>query len=120
LHAYQRLASFKGDATFGTWLYRLAINRCLDFLRSREMKASRATDALQPPDVPVEADPSARLDLERAIRQLPVGYRAVFVLHDVEGFDHKEIARLLGIADGTSRSQLFKARMQLRTLLRCR
>jgi RNA polymerase sigma-70 factor (ECF subfamily) len=61
--------------------------------------------------------PVVRLDLERAVQQLPDGYRAAFVLHDVEGLDHKQIAGLLGISEGTSRSQVFKARMKLRTLL---
>jgi len=62
--------------------------------------------------------PVARLDLERAVQQLPDGYRAAFVLHDVEGLDHKQIAEMLGVTEGTSRSQVFKARLKLRSLLR--
>lgn len=121
LQAYRKLGSFKGDASVGTWLYRLAVNHCLDFVRSRRAKMGRVTDTLDAagsfePVSPRET-PLARLDLERAIEQLPPGCREAFVLHDVEGFDHKEVARLLGIAEGTSKSQVFKARMKLRGLL---
>jgi RNA polymerase sigma-70 factor (ECF subfamily) len=121
LQAYRKLGSFKGDATLGTWLYRLAINHCLDFVRSRQGKNRKLTDALDdgiiepavPPDTPV-----TRIDLERAVQSLPDGCREAFVLHDVEGFDHKEVGRMLGIAEGTSKSQVFKARMRLREQLR--
>ena len=121
LQAYRKLGSFKGDASVGTWLYRLAVNHCLDFVRSRRAKMGRVTDTLDAagsfePVSPRET-PLARLELERAIEQLPAGCREAFVLHDVEGFDHKEVARLLGIAEGTSKSQVFKARMKLRGLL---
>lgn len=121
LQAYRKLGSFKGDASVGTWLYRLAVNHCLDFVRSRRAKMGRVTDTLDAagsfePVSPRETS-LARLDLERAIEQLPPGCREAFVLHDVEGFDHKEVARLLGIAEGTSKSQVFKARMKLRGLL---
>jgi RNA polymerase sigma-70 factor (ECF subfamily) len=122
LQAYRKIGSFKGDAAIGTWLYRLALNHCLDFVRGRQAKMEKATDALEvdgnealataPRESPVE-----RIDLERAIQQLPVGCREVFVLHDVEGYEHKEIAAMLGIAEGTSKSQVFKARMKLRALL---
>jgi RNA polymerase sigma-70 factor (ECF subfamily) len=125
LQAYQKLDSFKGDAAIGTWLYRLAINRCLDFTRSRRARMDRLTGALGGPsgDAPaarearVKPNPDVGLDLERAIGELPDGYREVFVLHDVEGFEHSEIATMLGIAEGTSRSQAFKARLRLRALL---
>ena len=121
LQAYRKLGSFKGDASVGTWLYRLAVNHCLDFVRSRRAKMGRVTDTLDAdgafePVSPRET-PLARIDLERAIEQLPEGCREAFVLHDVEGFDHKEVAGMLGIAEGTSKSQVFKARMKLRALL---
>jgi RNA polymerase sigma-70 factor (ECF subfamily) len=122
LQAYRKIGSFKGDAALGTWLYRLALNHCLDFVRSRQAKMDKATDAFEvdghgsvaaaPRESPVE-----RIDLERALQQLPAGCREVFVLHDVEGYEHKEIAAMLGIAEGTSKSQVFKARMKLRALL---
>jgi RNA polymerase sigma-70 factor, ECF subfamily len=121
LQAYRKLGSFKGEASVGTWLYRLAVNHCLDFVRSRRAKMDRMTDTLDAEHAfePVSRreTPGARIDLERAIARLPSGCREAFVLHDVEGFDHKEVARLLGIAEGTSKSQVFKARMKLRGLL---
>src|SRR5262249_49405842 len=121
LQAYRKLGSFKGDASLGTWLYRLAINHCLDFVRSRQGKNRKMTDALHDRKVEAASPPDApatRIDLERAIQSLPDGCREAFVLHDVEGFDHKEVGRLLGIAEGTSKSQVFKARMRPRERLR--
>jgi RNA polymerase sigma-70 factor (ECF subfamily) len=121
LQAYRKLGSFKGDASVGTWLYRLAVNHCLDFVRSRRAKMGRVTDTLDADGAfePVSRreTPLVRIDLERAIEQLPAGCREAFVLHDIEGFDHKEVAGFLGIAEGTSKSQVFKARMKLRALL---
>jgi RNA polymerase sigma-70 factor, ECF subfamily len=125
LQAHRKLRSFRGDSSLGTWLYRLAMNRCLDHLRSRQAKIGRATDSLdadtaQEPAAPGPAIPTpvSRLDLERAISQLPEGCRAVFLLHDVEGFDHGEVAAILGISEGTSKSQVHKARVKLRAMLR--
>jgi RNA polymerase sigma-70 factor (ECF subfamily) len=122
LQAYRKLASFKGDSTIGTWLYRLALNHCLDYVRSRRAKMNKLTETL---DAETSFEPMARrdmpiarMDLERAVERLPEGCREAFVLHDVEGFDHKEVAELLGIAEGTSKSQVFKARMKLRGFLR--
>jgi RNA polymerase sigma-70 factor (ECF subfamily) len=121
LQAYRKMGSFKGDASVGTWLYRLAVNHCLDFVRSRRAKMDRMTETLDGDGAfePVSRreTTAAKIDLERAIGQLPEGCREAFVLHDVEGFDHKEVASLLGIAEGTSKSQVFKARMKLRALL---
>jgi RNA polymerase sigma-70 factor (ECF subfamily) len=121
LQAYRKLGSFKGDAAVGTWLYRLALNHCLDYVRSRQAKMNKLTETL---DAEASFEPTARretpiakLDLERAVERLPEGCREAFVLHDVEGFGHKEVAQLLGIAEGTSKSQVFKARMKLRALL---
>ena len=120
LHVYRKIGTFKGDAALGTWLYRLALNRCLDYVRGRHARMDRVTDSLDDDVVELRSPaetPIARMDLERAIQQLPDGCRAAFVLHDVEGFDHKEVARLLGIAEGTSKSQVFKARLKLRAVL---
>ncbi len=125
LHAHRKLSTFRGDSSLGTWLYRLGVNRCLDFLRKR---SARREGAGGPPDdmkseqagrvgqVAGEILPT-RIDLERAIKTLPEGCRAAFVLHDVEGFDHREVAKLLGIAEGTSKSQVHKARMRIRAWL---
>jgi len=124
LTAHRKLGSFRGESTLGTWLYRLAVNQCLDFLRGRQNRMARATDSLDEegavePAGPMPAVPSAvsRLDLERAIAALPPGCRTAFVLHDVEGLEHREIAQLLGVSEGTSKSQVHKARMKLRAAL---
>ena len=124
LQAFRKLGSFKGDAALGTWLYRLALNHCLDYVRSRQAKMNKLTETLDA-DTSIEPTarrdtPIARLDLERALERLPDGCREAFVLHDVEGFDHKEVGNVLGIAEGTSKSQVFKARARLRTLLKGR
>ena len=121
LLAYRKLPEFRGDSTVGTWLYRLAMNRCLDHLKSRQTRASGATTPLDEETLPgPRRVPDAgikRIDLERAIERLPDGARAAFVLHDVEGFQHHEIATILGISEGTSKSQVHKARLKLRALL---
>jgi RNA polymerase sigma-70 factor (ECF subfamily) len=122
LQAHRKLESFRGESALGTWLHRLAVNHCLDYLRSRRGKMTKLTTSIDgnPARVPMARTdtPLARLDLEHAIRQLPEGCRETFVLHDVEGFSHREIAAMLGIAQGTSKSQVFKARHKLRALLR--
>ena len=121
LQAYRKLGTFKGQSSLGTWLYRLALNHCLDYVRSRRAKMSKLTETLDAersaePTAPRQT-PIAKMDLDRAIERLPDGCREAFVLHDVEGFDHKEVGEFLGIAEGTSKSQVFKARMKLRAML---
>jgi RNA polymerase sigma-70 factor (ECF subfamily) len=124
LAAHRKLDTFRGDSALGTWLYRLATNLCLDHLRSRAAKAGQLTGALD--DEPGLADTGSRqlaeravtkMDLERALAELPDGCRTAFVLHDVEGLEHREVAEMLGIAEGTSKSQVHKARLRLRALL---
>jgi RNA polymerase sigma-70 factor, ECF subfamily len=124
LAAHRKLDSFRGDSALGTWLYRLATNLCLDHLRSRAVRTSQLTDTLD--DEPGLSDATsrgladrtvARMDLERALTKLPEGCRAAFVLHDIEGLEHREVADVLGIAEGTSKSQVHKARLRLRALL---
>jgi RNA polymerase sigma-70 factor, ECF subfamily len=124
LQAYRKLDTYKGESSLGTWLYRLTTNLCLDFLRSRRGKMGQLTDSLDEEDAAPVASPfkpaeanNARLDLEQAIALLPPSYRAAFVLHDVEGYQHDEIAKIVGIAEGSSKSLLHKARLRLRTLL---
>jgi RNA polymerase sigma-70 factor (ECF subfamily) len=115
VRAWRRLGEFRGDAGFGTWLWRIAVRVALEHGRSRRRRLAR--EQLAPG--PVGPSPvSAALDLERAIRTLPDGARSVFVLHDVEGRAHDEVARLLGITAGTSKSQLHRARRLLREALR--
>lgn len=124
LLAFRKLSTYKGDSSLGTWLYRLGVNACLDRLRSKARRNDQQTEWLdgdQPPLTATTADDGlsvvSRLDLERALRELPAGCRAAFLLHDVEGFEHREIAAMLGIAEGTSKSQVHKARHRLRGLL---
>jgi RNA polymerase sigma-70 factor (ECF subfamily) len=124
LAAHRKLDSFRGDAALGTWLYRLAMNQILDHVRSRAARAGQLTDGLD--DMSVLPDQRGarladraidRVDLERAIAQLPDGCRAAFVLHDIEGMEHQEVGQVLGIAEGTSKSQVHKARLRLREIL---
>ncbi|MGD9905486.1 MAG: RNA polymerase sigma factor [Vicinamibacterales bacterium] len=123
LLAHRKLGGFRGEASLGTWLYRLATNHCLDVLRSRHARMTERTSSLDGPDAvepaaPNGLDPIAPFDLERAIQTLPPACRAAFVLHDVEGFGHQEIGAALGISEGTSKSQVHKARMRIRAYLR--
>ena len=121
LLAYRKRESFRREAALTTWLHRLAVNRCLDHVRSRAARQDAATEPLNaeaPPPVRAESGPITHLDLERAIAQLPDGCRPAFVLHDVEGYEHREVAERLGIATGTSKSQVHKARLRLRRILR--
>jgi RNA polymerase sigma-70 factor, ECF subfamily len=124
LAAHRKLDSFRGESALGTWLYRLAVNLCLDYLRSRTGRSINMTDALDDEPALPDAGHSGladrvvtRMDLERALAQLPEGCRTAFVLHDVQGLEHREIGEIMGIAEGTSKSQVHKARMRLRTLL---
>jgi RNA polymerase sigma-70 factor (ECF subfamily) len=125
LSAHRKLESFRGESALGTWLYRLAMNQILDHVRSRAARTGQMTDGLD--DATALADASGhrladraitRIDLERALVELPEGCRAAFLLHDVEGLEHREVSEVLGIAEGTSKSQVHKARLRLRGLLR--
>ncbi len=120
VRAWEKLGSFRGDAAFSTWIHRIAVNAFLMSTRADSRRSSR----LRVVGDPVEVETSSRLpapeigiDLERAIGGLPDGARAVFVLHDIEGYQHEEIAQLMNIAPGTSKSQLHRARRLLREAL---
>ncbi len=119
IRAWEKLGTFRGDAAFGTWLHRLAVNVMLA-ARSAAARSERRlvadAAAAERPDRRRE-DPGTRVDFEAAIATLPPGAREVFVLHDVEGFKHREIAALLGVTAGTSKAQLHRARMALRAYL---
>lgn len=119
VQAWEHLPRFRGASRFGTWLHRIAVNVALSHLR----RAVREAERMRPGDegadgVAPDRDPAAGLDLERAIGALPDGAREVFVLHEVEGYGHEEIAALTGIAVGTSKAQLHRARSLLREALR--
>lgn len=125
IQLYRKIGSFRGDSAFTTWLHRLTVNQVLMHFRKRSVKLERTTEEGETPVQIVRGteNPNAmpvldRIALDRALEQLPPGYRTVFVLHDIEGHEHEEIARILGVAVGTSKSQLHKARMKLRRLLK--
>ncbi len=115
VRAWGKLGSFHGASAFGTWLHRLAVNVVLDALRARRRWRERFSEEppAHPPAAPV-GDPAGVLDLERSIAMLPPRARAVFVLHDVEGYKHREIARLMGLSVGACKAHLHRARRRLR------
>ena len=122
IRAWEKLDGFRGDSQFGTWLYRLAINVIVERRRSvarRSLLESHDDEeaVLNLKGVP-PPDAVASMDLRAALERLPEGARQVFLLHDVEGYKHHEIGKLLGIATGTSKGQLHRARMMLRGCLR--
>lgn len=118
VRAWQRLGTFRGEARFGTWLHRLAVNVVLNWQKGQIRGRHRFDDSADVDVRPAKrATPEHAMDLEDAIAQLPPGARQVFVLHDVEGFRHEEIATQLGVTAGTSKAQLHRARMLLRGLL---
>lgn len=120
VRAWENLPSFRGESAFGTWLFRIAVNVALGERRARGRREARVTTTADPeafPSTARNADPGRRMDLEAAIAALPAGARTVFLLYDVEGYQHAEIARMTGIAEGTSKTQLFRARRLLREAL---
>jgi len=121
LRAFRGLEKFRGDSQLSTWMYRLAVNAALSHATrtiSRARKNASEEELLAiPAQAGPEVDPRLRQKLREALAALPAGYRAVIVLHDVEGLQHDEIAQILGCRVGTSKSQLHKARAQMRRLL---
>jgi len=129
LQLHRKIATFRGDSAFSTWLHRLAINVVLMQLRKKGLSLISLDEAMEPnpeegpsrsfgaPDLALTGTID-RLVLERAIADLPAGYRLIFILHDVEGFEHNEIASMLHCSIGNSKSQLHKARLKLREALR--
>lgn len=125
IQLYRKIGSFRGDSAFTTWLHRMTVNQVLMHFRKRTVKFEKTTEEGETPDqiVTGTANPEKmrivdKIALENAIAQLPDGYKNVFILHDVEGFEHEEVARILGCSVGTSKSQLHKARLKLQKLLR--
>ena len=131
LQMYRKIATFRGESAFSTWLYRLCVNVVLMSLRKRGLNLVSLEETLAPHDeegtrreigihdtiLTASVD---RINLERAIEGLPPGYRVTFVLHDIEGYEHNEIAEMLACSIGNSKSQLHKARMKLKELLTAR
>ncbi|OLE55476.1 MAG: hypothetical protein AUG51_03180 [Acidobacteria bacterium 13_1_20CM_3_53_8] len=125
MHVYHKIGSFRGESAMRTWLHRVTVNKVLMHFRKSVVKREQTTEDGNSPEPVIDWAESPgqtmavdRIALDRAIAQLPPGYRAVFILHDVEGYEHTEIARIRGISAGTSKSQLHKARMRLRQLLK--
>jgi RNA polymerase sigma-70 factor (ECF subfamily) len=131
LQLHRKIATFRGESAFSTWLHRLSINVVLMHLRRKGLQLTSLDEAMEPspedrpgrsfgaPDL-VLSGAIDRLVLERAIGDLPAGYRLIFVLHDIEGYEHNEIATMLDCSIGNSKSQLHKARLKLRDSLRLR
>ncbi len=129
LQLHRKIATFRGDSAFSTWLHRLAINVVLMHLRKKGLSVISLDEAMEPtpeegpgrsfgtPDLSLTGSID-RLALERAIAELPAGYRLIFVLHDIEGYEHNEIAAMLDCSIGNSKSQLHKARLKLRDAMR--
>lgn len=120
VRAWEKLSLFRGDSAFSTWLHRLAVNVVLQHLRSRKRREARVRltdDVTRLAGSTRPAQVGHRMDLERALDTLPAGARTVFVLHDIEGYKHAEIAHMTGTAVGTSKAQLHRARKLLREVL---
>lgn len=120
VRAWEKLPGFRGESAFGTWLFRIAVNVGLSDRRTTGRREARVGLTADPEAIPAPgrvSDPGDRLDLEEAIAGLPPKARAIFLLYDVEGYQHAEIAEMTGIAEGTSKTQLFRARRLLREAL---
>lgn len=124
IQLYRKISSFRGDSAFTTWLHRLTVNQVLMHFRKRRVKFEKTTYQGETPvqTLPGTENPKKmqivdKIALENAIAQLSPGYRSIFILHDVEGYEHEEVAKILGCAVGTSKSQLHKARLKLQKSL---
>jgi RNA polymerase sigma-70 factor, ECF subfamily len=129
MQLFRKIGTFRGESAFSTWLHRLAVNVVLMRLRKKTLAETSLDEVTDPdedaggprkdiggPDLRLSGSVD-RVNLERAVGQLPPGYRSVFVLHDVQGYEHNEIAAIMNCSIGNSKSQLHKARMRLRELL---
>lgn len=119
VRAFERIHLYRGDAAFGTWIHRLATNVALNRLRRRTKRpdVERSAVGMRSYEKPSDEAVISRRMLTEALDRMPQGYRRVLVLHDVEGWTHDEIGESLGIASGTSKSQLHKARARMRELI---
>jgi RNA polymerase sigma-70 factor (ECF subfamily) len=127
LQLFRKISTFRGESAFSTWLHRLAVNVVLMHLRKKGLQQISLDEVDHTQDEPVKRDYGDddrrlvrsidRIGLQRAIAELPPGYRTVFVLHDIEGYEHNEIAEIMNCSVGNSKSQLHKARMKLREWL---
>jgi RNA polymerase sigma-70 factor, ECF subfamily len=128
LQLFRKIATFRGESAFSTWLHRMSVNVVLMQLRKKSLPVVPIDETMEGDEDAARKEPGApderlagsidRLHLQRAVDELPPGYRTIFLLHDVEGFEHNEIAAMVGCSIGNSKSQLHKARLRLRELLR--
>jgi RNA polymerase sigma-70 factor, ECF subfamily len=128
LQLFRKIGTFRGESAFSTWLHRMAVNVVLMQLRKKGLNVVPLEDTMEGEEESPKKEPGAddvrlaglidRLQLEQAIAELPPGYRMIFLLHDVQGYEHNEIANMAGCSIGNSKSQLHKARMKLRDLLK--
>jgi RNA polymerase sigma-70 factor, ECF subfamily len=128
LQLFRKIGTFRGESAFSTWLHRMAVNVVLMRLRKKNLPVVPLDDPLETEEESSKKEPGApdqklagsvdRMQIQRAVDALPPGYRTIFVLHDVQGYEHNEIANLVGCSIGNSKSQLHKARMKLRDLLK--
>ncbi len=124
IQLFRKIGSFRGESAFSTWLHRLTVNQVLMHFRRRSVKNEKTSESGEIPEQIVPGTENHkkmpvldRIALTKAVSQLPPGYKKVFLLHDVEGYEHEEVARIMKISVGTSKSQLHKARLKLRGLL---
>ena len=128
LQLFRKIGTFRGESAFSTWLHRMSVNVVLMQLRKKglpvvPLEETMETEEESPRKEPGAEDPRLagsvdRMQLQKSIEGLPPGYRMIFLLHDVEGYEHNEIAAMVGCSIGNSKSQLHKARMKLREILR--
>jgi RNA polymerase sigma-70 factor, ECF subfamily len=128
LQLFRKISTFRGESAFSTWLHRMTVNVVLMHLRKKGLPVVPLEETIETEEDSPKKEPGAqdaqlagavdRLELQRAVDALPPGYRTIFVLHDVEGFEHNEIAEIVGCSIGNSKSQLHKARLKLRNSLR--
>ena len=124
INLFRRIKTFRGEAAFSTWLHRTTVNQVLMYFRAQRARKESTTEDGEMPETssvdyprPTVPSPIDRIDLANAIKKLPRGYRKILIMHDIKGYQHDEIARILGCSSGTSKSQLFKARLKLRSIL---
>ena len=119
IEVFGKLDSFRYESSIGAWMKRITINKCINFLKSRRLALSELTPMNdRAEDLPPEPEPPYTVErINRAISELPDGYRVVFSLYAVEGYDHEEIAQILGVTEATSKSQYSRAKAKLRDML---
>jgi len=119
VEVFTKLDSFRYESSIGAWMKRITVNKCINFLKSRKLALTELTathDRAEQPE-PVQEQPFTVEKINKAIEQLPDGYRVVFSLYAVEGYDHEEIGQILGVTEATSKSQYSRAKAKLREML---